>query len=74
MLWTKNHTSSAPKMISHTALRPKAHRSTNIPAMATPMNMWEISTSRPAGRLVTNPRTRSVRQYAAMASMSTPNR
>ncbi len=43
-------------MISHTALAPKAHWPTNMPAMATPMNMWDTSTSRPAGRWVTAPR------------------
>ena len=62
MLCTTNQTMRMPKMISHTALGPKAHRPTNMPAMATPMKRWEISTSRPAGRSVATDRINRVRQ------------
>ncbi len=49
-------------MSSQTALRPKAHWPTNMPAMATPMKMWEISTSRPAGPMRRTDRISRARQ------------
>jgi len=42
-----NQTSRAAKTSSQTALGPKAQRPTNMPAMATPMKRWAMSTSRP---------------------------
>ena len=49
-------------MISHMARGPKAHWPTNIPAMATPMKIWETSTSRPTVRWAASERISRARQ------------